>query len=451
MILLLGMEQIPANVRSLYDKGKAAFQRQHWDYAITLFTAALHAAPNFAPARTQLRLSEIHKFQTRKFPLWYKITSSLFNIVPYLRAVYYQSRKNWPAVLGQLEKPLRNYPLNYRLLGSLGRAAEEAGFTETACATYESMYLLKPADITLLKKLGKYYHKLDQVEKARNFYQKAVAIAPLDYEARKGLQDLAALGTISKGWEESGSYREKIRDEGQADIFEKEARLVRSAEDRQALISDTEKRLAAQLESIPLIRRLAELHSVGEDYTKAAELYQRAIKLDPADSSLRKDLAYIKIIQFDKQIRENPEKKKELAEKKQQFILENTKERVNAFPSHLPLRYEMGCVYMDRGLLDQAVAEFQHSVKDPKYKVLSQDKLGLCFAQKGMYDLAASQLQQAAAELHEWDELKKEIIYNLGSVYESMGQRDKALAEYKKIYEQDITYRDIAQKISQAY
>ena len=68
-----------------------------------------------------------------------------------------------------------------------------------------------------------------------------------------------------------------------------------------------------------------------------------------------------------------------------------------------------------------------------------------------MYDLAANQFQKAIQDLYEWDETKKEIIYNLGMVYEAMCQKEKAIAEYKKIYEQDINYRDIAKKISQSY
>jgi hypothetical protein len=35
--------------------------------------------------------------------------------------------------------------------------------------------------------------------------------------------------------------------------------------------------------------------------------------------------------------------------------------------------------------------------------------------------------------------------------FEAMGKRDEALTQYKKIYEADISYRDVAQKIEQFY
>ena len=74
----------------------------------------------------------------------------------------------------------------------------------------------------------------------------------------------------------------------------------------------------------------------------------------------------------------------------------------------------------------------------------------LCFLKKSLYDLAINQFSKANNELHDWDELKKEITYNLGNTYEAMGDKQKALTEYKKIYEQDIHFRDIVKKISES-
>lgn len=427
------MEEPLEKFHVLYQKGLAASQTQNWDYAITLFTEVLNLVPEHASARTNLRLAEFRKFETHKFPLWHKISSRLFKPIPYIKASIYWHKKNWIGVLWELEKPLRIYPKNLGLLRKLAKAGEEAGLLETACGIYETIYIIKPTDIYTLKKLGKLYHELNQPDKARIYYEKALAIAPMDYEARKGLQDLAALGTIARGWEERGTYRGKILDEKQADLFEKEKRLIRSTEDRLMLIKDMEKHLSEQPENISIIKPLAELYASIEEYDKALQLYKR-IKLP--DPDIRKEVFNIKMIK----LKDKPELQKQL-------ILEDTEARVKEFPTHLPLRYEMGTVYMEHGMLDRAIGEFQISVKDPKYRILSLNNLGLCFYKKGIYDLAINQFQKASSELHEWDEFKKEVIYNLGTVYEATGEKEKALTEYKKIYEQDISYRDIARKI----
>lgn len=46
---------------------------------------------------------------------------------------------------------------------------------------------------------------------------------------------------------------------------------------------------------------------------------------------------------------------------------------------------------------------------------------------------------------------KKEIIYELATAYELMGQADKAFNEYKEIYSADISYKDVSDKINAYY
>jgi hypothetical protein len=49
------------------------------------------------------------------------------------------------------------------------------------------------------------------------------------------------------------------------------------------------------------------------------------------------------------------------------------------------------------------------------------------------------------------DAMKKEIVYNLGSVYERMGQPEKSLDCMKQIYEADYGYKDVAQRVETSY
>ena len=54
-----------------------------------------------------------------------------------------------------------------------------------------------------------------------------------------------------------------------------------------------------------------------------------------------------------------------------------------------------------------------------------------------MLDLAMKQLEEASKEIFSMDAMKKDIVYNLGLVYEEMGDREKSLAAMKQIYEAD--------------
>ena len=49
------------------------------------------------------------------------------------------------------------------------------------------------------------------------------------------------------------------------------------------------------------------------------------------------------------------------------------------------------------------------------------------------------------------DEVKKEIVYNLGLVYEQMGDAPKYIDAMKKIYEADYGYRDVAARVESSY
>jgi tetratricopeptide (TPR) repeat protein len=77
--------------------------------------------------------------------------------------------------------------------------------------------------------------------------------------------------------------------------------------------------------------------------------------------------------------------------------------------------------------------------------------LGRCYRELGMLDLAVKQLDAAAKEILPMDAMKKEIVYNLGLVYEQMGERQKALECMKQIYEADYGYKDVAVRVERSY
>jgi hypothetical protein len=77
--------------------------------------------------------------------------------------------------------------------------------------------------------------------------------------------------------------------------------------------------------------------------------------------------------------------------------------------------------------------------------------LAQCFARRNMNDLAARKLQEALKEKIVFDDEKKEIHYQLGSILEKMAKREEAIDQFKIIYEADISYRDVAEKVDSYY
>lgn len=49
------------------------------------------------------------------------------------------------------------------------------------------------------------------------------------------------------------------------------------------------------------------------------------------------------------------------------------------------------------------------------------------------------------------DATKKDLLYNLGLVYEKMGDKEKSVGCMKQIYEIDYSYKDVARRVESSY
>ena len=96
------------------------------------------------------------------------------------------------------------------------------------------------------------------------------------------------------------------------------------------------------------------------------------------------------------------------------------------------------------GRFREAVPELQRARQNPHARLKAMNVLGCCYGELGMLDLAMKQLEEASREIVTMDEMKKDIVYNLGLTYERMGDGEKTLACMKQIYEVDYGYRDVA-------
>jgi tetratricopeptide (TPR) repeat protein len=106
---------------------------------------------------------------------------------------------------------------------------------------------------------------------------------------------------------------------------------------------------------------------------------------------------------------------------------------------------------MNAGHFREALPELQRARQNPNARLRAMNALGRCYRELSMFDLAAKQLEEAAREVGTMDATKKEIVYNLGLVYEQMGDRKKSLGCMKQIYEADYGYKDVATRVESSY
>jgi tetratricopeptide (TPR) repeat protein len=140
-----------------------------------------------------------------------------------------------------------------------------------------------------------------------------------------------------------------------------------------------------------------------------------------------------------------------LQAEKASFQISDCQKRVEKFPTDLAIRFEMGTLYFQAGKISEAIQEFQKAQNNPHKRLAAMNYLAQCFARRRMFDLAAKTLQNAINEKQVFDDEKKELIYNLGSVLESMAKKEEAIEQFKQIYEVDAAFKDVSAKVEAYY
>jgi pilus assembly protein FimV len=108
--------------------------------------------------------------------------------------------------------------------------------------------------------------------------------------------------------------------------------------------------------------------------------------------------------------------------------------------------------YREMGLLDDAISEFNMTNEgEPKF-IQSRYMLGLCYLEKGDYETAITEIQNALGYSYSFGEASEErtgMHYDLGLAFQGVGNDASALEELQKVYNLDPTYREVATKIQE--
>ena len=100
--------------------------------------------------------------------------------------------------------------------------------------------------------------------------------------------------------------------------------------------------------------------------------------------------------------------------------------------------YNLGVAYREMGLLDDAIAEFVLTPEaEPKF-IQSRHMLGLCYMEKGEYQKAIVEIQNALNYSESLGGIVRDRVgmhYDLGLAYQGAGDTDDALTEFQKVYE----------------
>jgi len=110
--------------------------------------------------------------------------------------------------------------------------------------------------------------------------------------------------------------------------------------------------------------------------------------------------------------------------------------------------YNLGIAYKEMGLIDDAITEFQSAKKDPKLFVQSSTILGMCYMQKGLYQLAIDAFTSALMKIESRDDSYWSAKYDLAEAYEKNGNLKEALQLYTEVFGWNAKFRDVAEKVN---
>ena len=110
--------------------------------------------------------------------------------------------------------------------------------------------------------------------------------------------------------------------------------------------------------------------------------------------------------------------------------------------------YDLGVAYKEMGLVDEAISEFQKALRGPENRVRTYEAIGQCFIEKGNNQMAATILGRALSEKGMDDDQLVGVLYLLGRANEALGKGDEAMQYYQRVFVVDITFQDVADRLS---
>lgn len=454
--------QIPRTVREQYEKGKAAFQRQNYDYAVAFFSSVLEQEPGFYECREALRATQFKKSGASGG--FFKKMLSGASSSPLVAKGQVALRTNSLEALKIAEQILTSDPnstAGHKLLADAALANE---FHKTAILSLEILIKASPKDQDVLHELAQAYAGAGETEKAGERYEELIRMRPHDTKLNEEYKNLTARATMAQGgYDNIGnsetSYRDIMKDQGEAVKLEQEQRQVKTGDVAARLLQEYEKRLQEDPTNVKLMRNIAEMNAQQKNYDRALEVYnQLAAGEGGADPGIQKAISELTAKKFEQSLASLDESAPDYAEQsaklqaeREAFVLEETKRRADNYPNDLQIRFELGELYFKAGKIKEAMPEFQKAQNNPHKRVQALTFLGQCFAKQGIFPLAARTLETALKEKPVFDEEKKELIYALGCVYEKMGKAKEAIDQFQEIYAVDIGYKDVAAKVDAYY
>lgn len=325
-------------------------------------------------------------------------------------AILYTEKGDIEKSIGYYQKVLDIQPSNKETILGINYLYEKTGNLKRAIEQIKEAASLLPQDAYIHLRCAELYIKDERFGEAKECLRKVTEIEPDNIKSRRLLGGIYVKeGNREKAWIE---YLPVLDEMILEEKYDDAVKLLDSFKDVDPL--ETRKRLISIYKQIgDQVQVANELISLGNVYIakemqkEALDCYKEVLSITP-DDSLK-----AKVIELEHKT-----------------------------------HYDLGTVYMEMGLIDDAIREFQRSSSDPKSFLPSSSMLSKCYMEKGFYSIAIDVLKSAFEKMEDKDESYWAMKYDLAKAYERNGNLKEALDSYTEVYEWNSKFRDVPEKIN---
>ncbi|MEO6246858.1 MAG: tetratricopeptide repeat protein [Opitutaceae bacterium] len=462
------MPEVPVSAldprhQKLVENARVAIERGNHEYVAEVTAQILKMQPGCLPVRKLQRVAQLRAHRGRTSGFFGKtfsgLTSSPFS---------FGAKKDPAKQLETADLLLAKDPTSVPALRILAEAASGLGLLETVAFALDAIREMDPDNRANLLALGEAWLAAGKPVDALKIADELLRDKPMDADAQNLMRRSSVAQTVTKhSWDQKeGSYRDKLRDEAQAISLEQSAKVVTGDVMSQRLLDEALGRVAKEPNNLNHYRTVAQTYRQMGDLDQALVWVRKARDqpVGKTDAALEKQESELATAVVEKHMKDaetalvadpdDPAAQAKVAAAQKEFgefKLNEAKRYVERYPNDYPARYALGALLLEVGQTDAAIAQFQQAQKGPQVRVSSLVGLGRCFKAKRLFDLGVAQFNTAKNDLSTMDDIKKDVIYELGTCYELMGKADLAIEEFKIIYSEDIGFRDVADKINAFY
>lgn len=451
------VKDISKRCRDLYQRGDKALQQRNYAFAAEMLRECLKIEPAFTEARTKLRKAQLNATNGGKLGGMQKLSAQISSFLSVgMKGGKLIKAGEYKEAMDMAEIAISKNPSDLSALNFLAKAAHAAKLPLVELDALKLIRRFYPENIDNLKALANCYKANKMADEMVEAFQAICTLKPDDAVAVNDMKAATAFAAMNRGkWEEAGSYRDIIKDKDQAKELEQmDMGQARDAETLAAMIETTERQMAEQ-ENIQGRKRLGELYYQGENWVKSLENYERVVELaGTAEPTIAAAIIEVKVAEMDRKIAELGDDAEAIAvieKEKEETVFNHAESMVKRFPNDPAYRFELGQALFNRGEYTKALAELQQSQRNPRFKAVAGRLMGRSFFERGQVDMAVDQFRTVLEDLKVMNDDKKETLYYLGLSLESQGKGEEAVEVFKQIFQSDVAFRDVDERINNFY